>query len=85
MLAVGVAGNTLIEECGERAALLVPGLFIVSRLFELREDALLCEVCLGMLRTEETDEDVDLRPRRPAELRRYEERGVTGDGEMELR
>ena len=60
----------MIEECGERAALRLPGLWMVSRLLELWEDALLCEVWRGMLRMEETEEDVDLRPRRPVELRR---------------
>ena len=38
-----------------------------------------------MLRIEETDEEVDLRPRRPAEGRRYEECGVRGAGESEDR
>jgi hypothetical protein len=74
----------LTDECGDRGTLLVPGLWIVSRLLELCEDALLCDVWRGMLRTEETEEDVDLRPRSPVELRRYEERGVIGDGEREL-
>lgn len=32
---------------------------------------------------EETEEDVDLRPRRPAEERLYEECGVMGEGERE--
>jgi hypothetical protein len=57
----------------------------VSRLLELWDDALLCEGCRGILRIEETEEDVDFRPRRPVELRRYDERGVTGEGESELR
>ena len=39
-----------------------------------------------MLRTDDTDEEVDLRPRRPAELCRWnDERGVSGDGERDLR
>jgi len=38
-----------------------------------------------MERIEETDEDVDFRPRKPALDRRYCERGVMGDGEMECR
>lgn len=37
------------------------------------------------MRMEETDEEVDLRPLKPAEERRYEFRGVRGDGERELR
>ena len=36
-----------------------------------------------MLRMEETEEDVDLRPRRPPEERRYEDRGVIGPGDKE--
>lgn len=38
-----------------------------------------------MLRIEETEEEVDLRPRKPAEERRYELRGVRAEGESELR
>lgn len=38
-----------------------------------------------MERIEDTDEEVDLRPRRPPEERRYEERGVRGAGEAERR
>lgn len=38
-----------------------------------------------MLRIDEMDEEVDLRPRRPAEGRRYDPRGVMGDGDNELR
>ncbi len=34
---------------------------------------------------DETDEDVDLRPRKPAEDRRYEPLGVIGDGDNEFR
>lgn len=34
---------------------------------------------------EETELEVDLRPRRPADDRRYEERGVSGAGEIERR
>lgn len=36
-----------------------------------------------MLRIEETDEDVDLRPRRPPEAWRYEDRGVIGAGDSD--
>lgn len=36
-----------------------------------------------MERTEETEDEVDLRPRRPAEDRRTVDRGVSGDGERE--
>lgn len=38
-----------------------------------------------MLRIEDTEEEVDFRPRSPAEDRRYEPRGVIGDGDSELR
>jgi hypothetical protein len=38
-----------------------------------------------MERIEDTEDDVDLRPRRPPEERRYDERGVSGDGEREGR
>lgn len=45
------------------------------------DEALECEWWwCGMERIEETDEDVDLRPRRPPLERRYEERGVRGAG-----
>jgi len=52
------------------------------------DDALLCEMPDGwwmcMLRTEDTDEDVDLRPPMP-ERRLYEERGVRGCGDSDSR
>ena len=38
-----------------------------------------------MLRIEETEEDVDLRPRRPVLERRNVERGVKGEGERDCR
>lgn len=38
-----------------------------------------------MERIEDTEEDVDFRPRRPPEERRYEERGVSGAGDAESR
>lgn len=38
-----------------------------------------------MLRTDETEDDVDLRPRKPADERRYEPLGVIGDGDNEFR
>lgn len=38
-----------------------------------------------MERIEDTDEEVDLRPRRPAEDRRIVDRGVMGDGDSECR
>lgn len=38
-----------------------------------------------MLRIDDTDDDVDLRPRRPPDERRYEERGVNGAGDADSR
>lgn len=50
------------------------------------DDALECAGGLCMERMEETDEDVDLRPRRPFDVRRYDvERGVSGPGESDER
>ena len=67
---MGVAGRTLIDVWGDRPTLLLPGLWRFSRLFEDAEEALLCVACRGILRIEETEEDVDLRPRSPTEPRR---------------
>ena len=67
---VGVAGSTFIDACGDLPTLLLPGLWRVSRLFEDAEEALLCVWWRGILRIDETDEDVDLRPRSPTEPRR---------------
>jgi hypothetical protein len=53
------------------------------------ELALLCEWwwVWWRERTDETDDEVDLRPRRPVgpEVRRMVERGVSGEGESEWR
>lgn len=38
-----------------------------------------------MDRIDETEEEVDLRPRRPVDVRRYEECGVRGDGDRDVR
>jgi hypothetical protein len=38
-----------------------------------------------MERIEDMDEDVDFRPRRPPEERRYEDRGVNGAGDADSR
>lgn len=38
-----------------------------------------------MLRMDETEDEVDLRPRKPAEERRKEPLGVIGDGDNEFR
>jgi hypothetical protein len=87
---VGVAGRTFILLCGDLATLcelICPD--TVDTLGEAIEaddvdDALLCVWWwCGMLLILETDEDVDFRPRRPPEERRYEERGVSGAGEAD--
>lgn len=70
---LGVAGRTLTEVCGERAAREV-----LERFGDAMEfgslDVLLARVwpawCGCMLRMEETEEDVDLRPDKCADLRR---------------
>lgn len=50
------------------------------------DEALLCEWWwCGMLRIEDTDDDVDLRPRRPPDDRRYDDRGVNGAGDADSR
>lgn len=72
---VGVAGRTLTLECGERPGFSRAPLLVFDAAGEAREaedveDALECECTWCMLRTEDTDEDVDLRPRRPALPRR---------------
>lgn len=100
VLVVGVAGRTLTLECGERVepwrrdvAVLVGD----AKEVEDVEDALEWEWwCFepppvigpgawGIERIEDIDDEVDLRPRRPAEERRYEECGVSGEGERDAR
>lgn len=92
---VGVAGRTFTEWCGERpTALTLPPpapVAVLTDPFELVDDALECEWwcwCWWIERMDETDEDVDLRPRRPcpwpAEERRTA-RGVRGEGDRDWR
>lgn len=68
---VGVAGRTLMELWGERAGL---GAGRAEEGFEVEveegEEALECGCAGWMLRMEEMEEEVDLRPRRPWEERR---------------
>jgi hypothetical protein len=66
---VGVAGSTLILLCGDfLGAMLTAGEAMDA---EEVDDAFECVWWwCGMLRMEDTDEDVDLRPRRPPEERR---------------
>ena len=70
---VGVAGRTLTEVCGERA---VRGPGFMADVASERElevedvDEALEWLCTWwILRTEETDEEVDLRPRSPTDAR----------------
>lgn len=86
---VGVAGRTFMLLCGDLEGLWEwPDVETAGETMEAEDvdDALLCEWWwCGMLRMEDTDEEVDLRPRRPPEERRYDERGVNGAGEAESR
>lgn len=90
VVAIGVEGSTFTKACGEwpvRAAEFVEGKADECTELEVEdvEDALEWVCTWWMLRIEETDEEVDLRPRRPTEECRYEERGVSGAGEREER
>lgn len=86
VFAVGVAGSIFTDECGDRDILVdAAGVDTVSRLFVDAEDAFECVRAWWMLRIEDTDDEVDLRPRSPADDRRYELRGVWGAGDSELR
>ena len=86
---VGVAGRTLMLLCGDLDSLCEwPDVDTVGDTSEAEDvdDALLCEWWwCGMLRIDDTDDDVDLRPRRPPEERRYEDRGVKGAGDADRR
>lgn len=87
---VGVAGRILTEWCGERPA---PSwdldMEVETEPLELVEEALLWLWWWAwcMERIEETEDDVDFRPRRPVgpEERRTVDLGVTGEGERECR
>jgi len=77
--AVGVAGSTLTEECGERVELCRSDVDVdVGEAMDVDDvdEALECECrCLepaafGIDRIDDTDEDVDFLPRRPADERR---------------
>jgi hypothetical protein len=61
---------------------------MVSMLFEDCDEALEWPVCRGKLRIEDTEEEVDFRPRRPAPEDRRRDvlpRGVIGEGDREVR
>ena len=80
---VGVAGRTLILLlCGDLVSLR-PEIDTAGDAMDAEDvdDALECEWwCRGIERIDDTDEDVDFRPRSPPLDRRYEERGVSGAG-----
>lgn len=68
--AVGVAGKTFTEVCGERPLTeREAGELTVSNELEDWDEALLWAGRRGMERTEETEDEVDFRPRRPDERR----------------
>lgn len=67
--ALGVVGRTLTDVCGDRLTIFADAVG-VSRPFEDTEDALECECAWWIVRMDETDDEVDLRPRRPADDRR---------------
>ncbi len=83
VMAVGVAGSALVELRGDLVRLLM----MTAEFSELDEldDALECEWRWCTERTDETDEDVDLRPCRPADGRRNDECGVSGVGDSDVR
>lgn len=84
---VGVAGRTFTEWWGLRPVCMgVLDMLVETELVDDVDEALewvwwCCAWCIDL--TEDTDEDVDLRPRRPAEERRTADRGVMGDGERD--
>ena len=85
---VGVAGRTLRELWGERAV--GRGLFMAEDMTELEldevDEVLECACAWCMLRIDETEEEVDFLPRKPAEERLYvDECGVSGAGDIEFR
>ena len=94
VVAVGVEGRTFTDVWEERPVVF-EALFVDGKAEEWTEleveeveEALECVWTWWMLRIEETDEEVDFRPRRPmvlAEEWRYDERGVSGAGEREAR
>lgn len=91
---MGVAGRTFTEWCGdeEEPRWSVPPLDMAVETdpLELVDDALECECwwwCWWIDRIDDTDDDVDFRPRRPPEVRRIAVvvRGVSGEGERDCR
>ena len=74
-----------MEPCGERAAVDEAGLGADVDVDEV-DEALECVCTWWMLRMDETEEEVDFRPRRPPdERRKLDECGVRGTGESETR
>lgn len=62
---IGVAGRTLTEVCGEREGLEKAAEEWIELVVEEVEEALEWLGTWWILRIEETEEEVDLRPRRP--------------------
>ena len=62
-------GRTLTDVCGDRLIIFADAVG-VSKPFDDTEEALECEWAWWMVRIDETEEEVDLRPRKPADDRR---------------
>lgn len=60
----------MTDACGERLILEAVGVDMVSMLFDDIDEALEWEWAWWILLTEETDDEVDLRPRKPTDERR---------------
>lgn len=87
LLDCGVTGRTLTEWCGEVPRWRVDlDMDVDTDPFELVDEALEW-VCWWWWidRIEDTEDDVDLRPRSPADERRMAVLGVSGEGERECR
>lgn len=82
---VGVAGRTLTDVCGEREGLENGAEEWIEFEVDEVEEALEWLGTWWTLRIEEMEDEVDLRPRRPPDECRYDERGVIGAGEREAR
>lgn len=67
---VGVAGRTLTDEWGDRVDLRLIAEELTEFEFEEVDDAFERVWAWWILRIEDTDDEVDLRPRRPADERR---------------
>jgi hypothetical protein len=71
VVAVGVAGRTLTDVCGDLGTPLLPSTLDCTELvLEEVEEVFECVCTWWRLRMDETEDEVDLRPRKPAEDRR---------------